>query len=421
MNQLESSDFFGNSYWHHNLSPFQFHRSCLFFFQLILFFENQASTSFSSKRTHTNMSSIAPVDISHQVEAGLPVSTEVHDEEPVKPVAPVPKTGGNRNYLLLGVIVLVMGGLGLALGMTQSGSSPAAVPVESATASDASANTITDPATDTTDTTDSSITDYLPPVVVEVFDDMCHQAESTPTDGSVVIGNAGLPLRKDRPICHEERVLADGSWYTVTADSTGEYTAEFQALYSHIDNVNFVSVYEGDCDEALTCIEGSYSFGGSIGRYTWNAVEGVEYKVVVHSTGPFALNVFAPAVDRGCLIAQTIVVDEENVMGQMGTPISEDVPVCHQEHGEGGGSWYTVTADEDGILMGLFFAFYQHSGVDDFISVYEGSCGGEFTCVDGTYEFDGTYNYYTWDAVAGTEYKVIAHSVGAFGLRVVAL
>jgi hypothetical protein len=236
-----------------------------------------------------------------------------------------------------------------------------------------------------------------------------------------MIGNAGHALRKDLPSCHEERVPAHGSWYTVTADQTGEFTAESQALFSHNGNANFVSVYEGECDEALTCVEGSYSFGSSIGRYTWNAVERVEYKVVVHSTGPFALNVFAPAVDRGCLMAETIVVDGDSAMGQAGLPVSEDVPVCQQEHGDGGGSWYTVTADEDGILMGFFFAYYQHSGVVDFVSVYEGNCGGELTCVDGTYTFDGTNGYYTWNAVAGVEYKVIVHSVGSFGINVVSL
>jgi hypothetical protein len=353
------------------------------------------------------MSSIAPVDLSHQIEAGLPVSTNAPDVDPVKSVAPVPKTGGNRNYLLLGVILVVMGGLGLALGMTQSGSSPDAVPVKSDTASDI--NTYTDTGTDTDPASDTT-------------DDMCHEAESAPTDGSVMIGNAGHALRKDLPSCHEEPVLAVGNWYTVTADQTGEFTAEFQAWgYSHTDNVNFISVYEGDCDKALTCVEGSFSFGSAIGHYVWNAVEGVEYKVVVHSTGPFALNVFAPAVDRGCLMAQTIVVDGGSAMGQAGLPVSEDVPVCQQEHGKGGGTWFTVTAEEDGILMGLFFAYYQHSGVDDFVSVYEGNCGAEFTCVDGTYEFDGTYGNYKWDAVAGVEYKVIVHSVGAYGLRIVSL
>jgi hypothetical protein len=369
------------------------------------------------------MSSIAPVDLSHQLEAGLPVSSAnaSDEEEPVKAVAPVPKTGGNRNYLLLGVILLAMGGLGLALGMTQSGSGSDAVPIESATASDTNTNTATDPApenamdwfpVDSHDTTDSP---------TFLFDDMCHEAESAPTDGSVMIGNTGHALRKDRPICHEERVLPAGSWYTVTADQTGDFTAEFQALYSHADNMNFVSVYEGDCDEALTCVEGSYSFGSSIGHYVWNAVEGVDYKVVVHSTGPFALNVFAPASDKACLMAETIAVDGDNAMGQAGFPLSKDVPACQQEHGKGGAHWYTVTADKDGILMGLFLAYYQHSGVDDFVSVYEGDCGGEFTCVDGTYEFDGTYGRYTWDAVAGVEYKVIVHSVGAFGLRIVSL
>jgi hypothetical protein len=427
-----------------NLSPshFQAISSFLFFFSSsTLFCKIQVSLD---KRTHTTMSSIAPLNISQvELEAGLPVSKDAPDKEPVKSVAPAPKTGGNRNYVLLGVIIVVMGGLGLALGMTQSGSSPAAAPVESATTSDTNTitdtntNTNTDPALDDTmdwfpddsysvptidDTTEPTIEtsdDYLPPAVVEVFEDMCHEAESVPTDGTHMIGNAGHRLRKDLPICHKERILADGSWYTVTADSTGEFTAEFQAWYAHYDNVNFVSVYEGDCDKELTCVEGIYSFGNPIGRYKWNAVEGVEYKVVVHSTGPFALNIFAPG-DRGCLMAETIVVDGDNYMGQASAPISKNIPVCQQEHGEGGGSWYTVTADEDGILMGLFAASYQHSGVDDFLSVYEGSCG-EFTCVDGTYEFDGTYGFYTWDAVAGTEYKVLVHSVGAFGLRIVSM
>lgn len=391
--------------------------------------------SFSSKRTHTTMSSIAPVDLSHQVEAGLPASTtELPDnEEPRKFVAPVPKTGCHRHYVLLVLFVAAMGAVGLSLGLTQSGSSPEAVPVESATASDTNTNTATDPATDTTmdwfpdesyseptiDTTDSSIIDYFPPV--GVFDDMCHEAEAAPTDGSVVIGNAGHALRSDLPICHEDRGVVDGTLYTVTADQTGEFTAEFQAWYSHIDIVNFVSVYEGNCEEALTCVEGSYGFDGTTGRYTWNAIEGIEYKVVVHSTGPFALNVFAPTVDRGCLRAEMVVVDGDSAMGQAGFPVSDDVPVCQQEHGEAGGSWYTVTADEDGIFMGLFFAFYQHSGVDDFVSIYEGNCSGQITCVDGDYEFDGTYGYYTWNVAAGVEYKVLVHSVGAFGLRIVTL
>jgi hypothetical protein len=368
------------------------------------------------------MSSIAPLDLSRQVEDGLPLSSEVPDKEPV---AAAPKTGGSRRYVLLAAIAVGIGVgtiLGLSLGLTQGGSSREPVPVESPTASDTTnTNTVTDnvPATDTMDW----FPDYSKPKIDWdiLLDDMCLQAESAPTDGTAVIGNAGYALPKDLPICHEERGLADGTYYTVTADQTGEFSAEFQFWYLHSDDVNFVSVYEGDCNEALTCVEGAYGFDGTTGRYTWNAVEGVEYKVVVHSTGPFVLNVYPPTVDVGCLRAHTVDVDGSSSFGQPGSPISGDVPACQQEHGKAGGNWYTVTADEDGILMGLFFAFYQHSGVDDFVSVYEGDCNGDFTCVDGTYEFDGTYGFYTWDAVAGVEYKLIAHSVGAFGLRIVTL
>jgi hypothetical protein len=49
--------------------------------------------------------------------------------------------------------------------------------------------------------------------------------------------------------------------------------------------------------------------------------------------------------------------------------------------------------------------------------------GEEHTCVDagpyGPSKFDGAYGYFKWDAVAGVEYKVIAHAVGAFGLCIV--
>jgi hypothetical protein len=424
------------------------------------------------------MSSIAPIDLSRQIEAGLPLSTNAPVKEPVKSLATVQKTGGSRRYVLLAIIVAAIGVgtiLGLSLGLRQGGSSSEPLPVESATATDTTTTTTTtdtttatgaDPATPNTDTpantntdtsmdstvttepssdttptdtvtdpatntdtlidtsTDSSfepIIDDLPPLVV--WEDMCYQAESALTDGTAVFGNAGQPLRNDLPICHEEHVLADGAWFTVIADESGEFEAEFSAFYKHSDIVDFVSIYEGDCDEALTCVEGFYAFDGTAGRYTWDAVEGVQYKVVVHSTGPFALTVYSPAAYGGCLNAQTVVVDGSTVLGQVfgeeGHPISDNVPACHQEHGQAGGNWYTVTADENGTLMGIFFAYYQHSGVDDFISVYEGECNGELTCVDGTYEFDDEYGYYTWDAVAGVEYKVIADAVGPFGLRIV--
>jgi hypothetical protein len=213
------------------------------------------------------MSSIAPVDVSHQVEAGLPVSTEAHDEEPVKPVAPVPKTGGSRRYVILTVIAVSIGVgtiLGLSLGLTQGGSSSGA--------------------------------------------------------------------------------------------STNE----------------------------------------------------------VNSAG-------FPAVYAGCIKADPVVVDGSTTYGQPSSSLSEDVPVCGQDRVHSSGNWYTVTAEEDGTLMALFFGFHQFAGVSDFVSVFEGDCSGELTCFDGTYHFDGLYGYYTWNAVAGVEYKMIAHAGCAFGLRVVTL
>jgi hypothetical protein len=64
-----------------------------------------------------------------------------------------------------------------------------------------------------------------------------------------------------------------------------------------------------------------------------------------------------------------------------------------------------VTADEDGI-HGCLSAFSSALGLT-ISSVYE-VVVVESLRVEGTYEFDGTFSCYTWDAVAGTEYKVIS-------------
>jgi hypothetical protein len=102
--------------------------------------------------------------------------------------------------------------------------------------------------------------DTTPNPVTVVCDDMCLQAESAPT-----------------------------------------VVAQFSTWCMYYDNADFVSVYESDCDGVLTCVEGDYGFDGIIG--SWNAVERAEYKVLVHSKGPFALNVSSPDVNGGCLLA----------------------------------------------------------------------------------------------------------------------
>jgi hypothetical protein len=124
-----------------------------------------------------------------------------------------------------------------------------------------------------------------------LLNNMCANADPIPVDGTVVIGNAGIALPEDLPVCVEGRRHADGGWYTVQAEKTGRMVANFVAFYEHDDIDDFVSVYEGECGDVVTCVDGSYAFDGNDGYYAWDAVEGVDYKIVVHSTGPFSLDV----------------------------------------------------------------------------------------------------------------------------------
>jgi hypothetical protein len=132
----------------------------------------------------------------------------------------------------------------------------------------------------------------IPAEVIPV-NDVCANADPIPVE-TVVVGNAGRELSEDLPVCEEGRNLAaDGGWYTVQADKTGPMVAEFFAFYTHFDIDDFVSVYEGHCEDGddVTCVGGTYTFDGTYGKFTWDAVEGVDYKIVVHSTGPFSIDV----------------------------------------------------------------------------------------------------------------------------------
>jgi hypothetical protein len=208
------------------------------------------------------MSSIAPVDLSNQVETGLPLSTE--DKEPVKSVVAAPKSEGSRRYVLLAVIAVAIGVgtiLGLSLGLTQGGSS------SSASASEATSANF--------------------PVVYAG----CPKADAVVVDGSTIYGQPSSALSEDVPVCGQDRTHSSGNWYTVTAEEDSTLMALFFGFHQFAGVSDFVSVFEGDCSEGLTCFDGTYKFDGLYGYYTWNAVAGVEYKMVAHAGCAFGLRV----------------------------------------------------------------------------------------------------------------------------------
>jgi hypothetical protein len=210
------------------------------------------------------MSSITPVDLSTQVETGLPLSTEAPVKDPVKFVAANPKTQGSRRYVLLAVIAVAIGVgtiLGLSLGLTQGGSSTGASAFEATSAGF--------------------------PVVYGG----CLKAKAVVVDGSTIYGKRSSALSKDIPVCGQDQVQSSATWFTVTAEEDGTLMALFSGSNQFAGVNDFVSVFEGDCSEELTCFDGTYEFDGLDGYYTWNAVAGVEYKLAAHAGCAFGLKV----------------------------------------------------------------------------------------------------------------------------------
>jgi hypothetical protein len=366
---------------------------------------------------------IAPQDISLQLEAGLPED----DNKSAKPELGIaPLKGGKSRFMTFFAVVSAAVGvglvLGLSLGLTSNESSSQSVAVEQPTVGvDESFNGSTQ--------------------VKQVKNYLCDFAGQIPTDGTIILGQSTTPSRQDRtledvPACFEgaDTVGAwQSAWYSVRATMDGEITATFSDVYAPALNTQasafdtHVSAYVGACGEQLACIGTQDMKNGRLGSATWTAVKGETYKLrVQHIPGAdFGLIVnyktATSLLNDMCANADPIPVDGTVVIGNAGNALPEDLPVCVEGRNLADGGWYTVQADKTGPMVADFVAFYSHSDINDYVSVYEGSCGEAVTCVDGTYAFDGTHGYYTWDAVQGVDYKIVVHSTGPFSLDVESL
>lgn len=373
--------------------------------------------------------SIAPVtfeEISLQLEAGLPED----DNKSAKPeFVGAPSKRGKSRFMTFSVVIAAVVGVGLVLGLSLG------LPGNESNTKSAAVEKPTVSSSDLGSTFNGSTK------VKEVKNYLCAFAGQIPTDGTIILDQSSTPSRQDRtledvPACFDGAGTVgawQSAWYSVLASQDGEITATFNDMYTPTLNTQAsafdirVSAYEGACGDQLQCIGSLDMENNRLGSATWTAVKGETYKLrVQHMPGVnFGLtvnyNTQTSLLNDMCANADPIPVDGTVVIGNAGKALPEDLPVCVEGRRLADGGWYTVQADKTGPMVADFVAFYSHSDIDDFVSVYDGSCGDDVTCVDGTYTFDGTHGYYTWDAVQGVDYKIIVHSTGPFSLDVESL
>jgi hypothetical protein len=398
---------------------------------------SHSTFSLQNKYLKSTMS-IAPVafeDISLQLEAGMP---EDGNKSAKADFAAAPLKGGKSRFVTFSVIIAAAVGVGLVLGLSlglsgnKSNNSQSAA-VEQPTVSNSN----------TASTFNGSTQ-----VKKEVKNYLCAFAGQIPADGTIILGQSIMPTSSDYtledvPACFDG-ADTDGAWnsawYKVRACQDGDMTATFSDLYTPTLNTQAsaldarVSAYEGSCGEQLQCIgtQDQDIMNTRLGSSTWTAVKGQTYKLRVqhmpgasfgltvnYSTGTSTASTQSSLLlNNVCANADPIPVDGTVVIGNAGIPLPEDLPVCVEGRRNADGGWYTVQAEKTGRMVANFVAFYEHSDIDDFVSVYEGACGDVVTCVDGSYAFDGENGYYTWDAVEGVDYKIVVHSTGPFSLDV---
>jgi hypothetical protein len=370
--------------------------------------------------------SIAPVafeDISLQLEADLSENDKHKSAKAQLCVAPT--KGGKSRFVLLCAVIAATAGvglvLGLSLGLTSNESNSKSAEVEQPPVSNS------DPAP-MGESFDGS---------TKVKNYLCALSAQIPTDGTIILSQASTPRQdsalEDVPACFDGANTVgawESVWYSVLASVDGEITATFNDVYTPTLNTQVsafdtrVSAYMGDCGEQLACIGTQDMENGRLGSTTWTAVKGETYKLRVQKMpgANFGLLVTyktaTSLLNDVCANADPIPVDGTVVVGNGGHALAQDLPVCQDGRELADGGWFTVQADKTGPMVAAFFAFYTHYDINDFVSVYEGSCGDAVTCVDGTYTFDGSHGYYTWDAVQGVDYKIVVHSTGPFSLDV---
>lgn len=225
--------------------------------------------------------------------------------------------------------------------------------------------------------------------------------------------------------CNRITNSAPGVWYTVVG--TGErMTASLCWPGTTYDSK--ITVYRGDCDGVMTCINANDDASGNFGacqvnrqasRVQWESEDGVLYYLLMHGfgtrSGPFQLNVInhRPLNDK-CEKAESISPGD-TVIGttfQANFPFGGDSTNCGGQFGligESNSVWYR-TVGTGGRLQVSTCNPQTATNFDTKLHVFEDDCKIG-SCIGGNDNYDSPQrcSLHEWDTVAGKEYYILVH------------
>ncbi len=183
-----------------------------------------------------------------------------------------------------------------------------------------------------------------------------------------------------------------------------------------------IGVYSGSCT-SLVCVAGNDNFCGRQSTVSFTAAAGTTYYIwvtgAVDSRGTFTLSASCTPANDDCANATTISCGQ-TVTGSTANATGNDIaPTCTTTFTTTmRGLWYNLTP----TVSGNTTISLCGSGYDTKLGVFTGACGA-LTCVAGNDDFCGLQSQVTFNATAGTTYRILvsgfsATSVGNFTLAV---
>jgi hypothetical protein len=177
-----------------------------------------------------------------------------------------------------------------------------------------------------------------------------------------------------------------GGWYKVAGNDKGIFSAE--VCITRRSGEAKISVFEGDCNEGLTCVEVQQQvpicpFGYGV---SWNAVAGKEYSLLVTGSTErtFSLRLFDQQVMTNQQCSDAITYINSDVTGNTvgSTTLSE---TCYGD--KVSGVWYKVPtrnlASSGKDIVFNANSCFQQTSFHNTVSIFRGECGS-LECVDTT-------------------------------------
>lgn len=257
---------------------------------------------------------------------------------------------------------------------------------------------------------------------VPTENDQCNRAVALPGNGSLMVGsNLYATFDFGIPTCATTATIQEqpGVWYKATGSGN---TMLASTCHDETDFATEIAVYfaNGTCDESLKCVPSALRqfCKDNKGAIYWDSLKGEDYLIYVYGSdygtlpnvGTFGLSISDFVTESNDVCSNAIAIDLSSNNRVKGSTISATpdpvVLSCVDPGDTTPGVWYSTVGTGGQLRASTCSA---ETTFDTQLSVFEGSCDGQLTCVISDDNTCGLQSSVAWTTKVNVTYYVVVH------------